>query len=143
MKKLSTLLFMQVMFLASIFAQAPGAFNYQAALKDNKGNTLADASVEMTFTILKGSANGSDVFSQKINGTTNSSGVINMMIGNDDMADVDWSQGPYFLNIKMSGDAGDVDLGTTQLLSVPYALYAENSGSSTPCLLYTSPSPRD
>jgi len=121
------------------FAQSPEAFKYQAIVRDGSGIILADQAVGMQMTILQGSSGGTIVYQETFSPTSNSYGLVNLEIGNGtvvsgDFSTIDWSAGPYFIETAMdeTGGTSYTVLGTSQLLSVPYALYAENSGSSTP-----------
>ncbi len=110
------------------FSQAPEGFNYQAVLRDASGTVKTDAAVSLTISILQSSATGSPVFSETHNTTTNSQGLINLEVGSvnpADFEDIDWADGPYFIKIEVDG----IEMGTSQLLSVPYALYAKSSGT--------------
>lgn len=121
--------------LASLngYSQSPEGINYQATVRDNGGNLLTNQSVTVIFTLRQTSAIGTTVYRETHSVNTNSYGGFNAIIGggtsnSGTFSTIDWSAGPYYLNVNINGN----DLGTTQLISVPYALYAKNSGSSTP-----------
>ena len=133
-KRIRSLVILFVMFLTlnQIVAQAPGGFNYQASLKDSDGNLLASKKINLTITIHVGSPQGGPVFSQTKSLVTSSSGVVSFPVGGGNTFKViDWSKGPYFLEVEFEGPDGHVNLGSTQLMSFPYALYAEKSGSGS------------
>ena len=94
-----------------------------------EGNIKANTGVQFTFKIE--TANGVPLYSELHTTITNKYGLTNMTIGkgisNDDFSDINWGSGTYMLNVNIDG----VDVGTTQLMSVPYALYAVSSGSSS------------
>lgn len=103
--------------------QAPAGFNYQAVLRDGSGNLKANTNVTIQISILQGSATGTSVFSETHNTTTNDFGLVNLQIGSVEttgFAGINWADGPYFIKLVVDG----VEMGTSQLLSVPYALYA-------------------
>ncbi len=105
------------------FAQTPQSFNYQAVLRDANGQVLANHDVEIGIVLLQGSATGTEVFSETHLLTTNGFGLANLQIGSENttgMENIDWSAGPYFIKISVDGSV----MGTSQLLSVPYALFA-------------------
>ncbi|CAG5068851.1 hypothetical protein DYBT9623_01583 [Dyadobacter sp. CECT 9623] len=112
-------------------AQAPNQFSFQGVARDASGKVIANASVSL-ITKINSTANPDVVYEQVHEAATNSVGVFTIQIGNPlsgDFAAIDWSQGPYFLNINMDPSGGNnpadyIDLGTTQILSVPYALTA-------------------
>jgi hypothetical protein len=108
----------------SVFSQPPEGFSYQAILRDASGMVRADADVSIEITIVQDSAAGSIVFDETHTVTTNSMGLITLQIGSvntSDFLDIDWSDGPYFMRIKVDG----TEMGASQLLSVPYALHAK------------------
>ncbi len=111
-------------------AQAPGAFKYQAVLRDASGQIRAGENAQITLTILQGSLSGMPVYTETHDVTTNNFGLVNLEAGrgtsSDDLSAVDWSNGPYFLKIDVDG----IELGSSELLSVPYSLYAEEAGNS-------------
>ena len=105
------------------FAQTPTTFSYQAVLRDASGGILVNQDVEIGIVLLQGSATGSEVFSETHSVTTNSYGLVNLQIGSvnaSDMESIDWSSGPYFIQISVDGTI----MGTSQLLSVPFAMHA-------------------
>jgi uncharacterized protein (TIGR02145 family) len=116
----------------SLIAQAPESFSYQAVVRNNSGQPLADQQVSLRISILKGGEFGSAVYVEKHKGTTNKFGLITKNIGegaaiNGNFQNINWSDGPYFLKIEMDAAGGTsyVDMGTSQLLSVPYAMVAK------------------
>ncbi len=119
---ITTITFLILGFAA--FAQTPQTFNYQAVLRDASGGILANQQVEISVAILQGSASGTEVFSETHSVTTNNFGLANLQIGSVNttgMQNIDWSSGSYFIQISVDG----VIMGTSQLLSVPYALHAK------------------
>jgi len=107
------------------FAQAPGKMNYQAVLRDASGEILKNSHVTLNILILQGSPSGSAVFSETHSTSTNAFGLADLEIGSEDptgFAGIDWADGPYYVKIRVNG----TEMGTSQLLSVPYALYARD-----------------
>jgi hypothetical protein len=122
----------------STFAQAPESFKYQSVIRDASLNIIPNQAVGMQFTILQGSITGTTVYQETFSPTTNTYGLVNLAIGSGTtvsgvFANIDWSNGPYFLEtaIDVTGGTNYTVMGTSELLSVPYALYAKTSGSST------------
>jgi len=118
----SLFLFTQI----NAISQVPGSFSYQAVLRDASGNERANASLTLDIQILQGSPAGSAVFSETHAVTTNAFGLINLEIGSVNPAGfvaIDWAGGPYFIKIVVDG----AEMGTSELLSVPYALYARET----------------
>ncbi|MBN2774511.1 MAG: hypothetical protein JXR31_09710, partial [Prolixibacteraceae bacterium] len=107
----------------SIFAQTPQMFKYQAVLRDASGQVLANKDVEIGVAILQGSSSGAEVFTEYHGVTTNEFGLANLTIGSvnsKEMESMDWDSGPYFIRISIDG----VVMGTSQLMSVPFAMHA-------------------
>ena len=122
MKKLFTSIFILMLGLAT-FAQTPTTFNYQAVLRDASGGILKNQEVEISIVLLQGSVTGSEVFSETHSTSTNSLGLVNLQIGSvntSGIETIDWSAGPYFIQISVDGTI----MGTSQLLSVPFAMHA-------------------
>jgi len=119
------------------WAQSPEQFNYQAVIRNSGGNILANQSVGIKFNIRQSTAAGSIVFSETFATTTNEYGMVNLQIGSGTtvtgtIAGINWGTGPYFLEflVDAAGGSNYTAVGTSQLLSVPYALYAKNSGGN-------------
>ena len=121
-----------IIFYFYSFAQVPQAFNYQAVVRDNNGNELANQKVSFRISIIQGSITGTTVYGETHIDSTNQFGLVTLEIGNgvvvsDDFSTIEWSTGTYFLKVEMdeTGGTSYQEMGTTQLLSVPYALYAK------------------
>jgi len=116
-------------------AQVPNLFNYQATLRDNNGKLLVSDDISLRISILQASQNGAPVYTETHSVTTTSQGIVNLKIGSgstsDEFAAIDWSNGPYFLKIEINTDVSGnyTELGITQLLSVPYAFFAEKASN--------------
>ncbi len=135
MRLIFTLLF-AVFSLFSI-AQSPQMFNYQSVIRDGSGEIVANQNVSININIIEDDALGSIIYSEVHNTETNQYGLVAIKIGNGicilgSFEDIDWSATDYYLNIAVDVAGGNdyQELGTTQLISVPYALYAESSGDS-------------
>lgn len=136
MKK--TLIFsLAILFAGLAYAQAPHRMAYQAVIRNAANNPVVSAPVKVRISILQGSISGSSVYSEIHNPTTNGQGVVNLEIGgganpSGSFSDIDWSKGSYFIKTETDPANGTnySISGTTQLLSVPYALHA-NCVSST------------
>jgi hypothetical protein len=122
------LLILLVAFLAvnAAFSQSPNQFKYQAVLRDASGNIIASQAKAVEINILQGSATGTSVFTETHNVTTTAQGIINLNIGSVNttgIAAINWATNTYFIKITVDG----VEMGTSQLLSVPYSLNAKNA----------------
>jgi uncharacterized protein (TIGR02145 family) len=139
MKKLFVLLFALIGFSVRSFAQAPEKLSYQAVIRNAGNGLVSNQTVGMRISILQGSASGSVVYAETQQASTNASGLVTLEIGSGTVvsgsfAAINWTSGPYFIKTETDPEGGsNYSLtGTSQLLSVPYALYAKTSGSSTP-----------
>lgn len=125
--------------MGSTFAGAPQAIKYQTIIRDNNGSVYASKSgINIKISILQNTAVGTVLYSElHSNLTTNSYGLINLEIGHGARVfgtfdQINWGDGPRFakFELEIAGQTnGYSDMGTIELLSVPYALYAETSGS--------------
>ncbi len=133
MKKLFTITAILVCAI-SVFAQSPQKLSYQAVVRDSDNKLVRGHSVGMKVSILRGSAKGNLVYAETHNPLANANGLISIKIGGGkstegSFADIDWSNGPYFIKTETDPDGGKnySISGTSQLLSVPYALHAESA----------------
>lgn len=115
------------------FGQVPQRMNYQAILRDGVGVTLLNTTGSLGIALLQGSSTGPVVYNETHNVTSNGFGLANVGIGNGtvisgNFASIDWSTGSYYVRTSWNG----TPLGTSELLSVPYALYAEESNTPGP-----------
>ena len=117
------------------FGQSPKKFTYQSIIKNSSGYLLKNQDVGLRISILRNSSNGIEVYSEEHFPTSNSNGLVTLIIGegltNDNFSGIDWGGGEYFLKVEVDPEGGNSYImnQTSQLLSVPYALYAGNSGS--------------
>ena len=137
MKKFYAIFCLAITSLTQLQAQAPQGFNYQATVRNSAGDLIVNTNVYFRFNIMQGSQTSLPVFTEIHYAPTDDLGQVNIVIGQGTattgtFSELDWSLGSYYLGIELDTSNGYVAMGTTQLLSVPYALYAENSGNSTP-----------
>ena len=141
MKKLFTIL-AAVLLTASVFAQTPEKMSYQAVIRDATNSLITNQTVGMQISILQGSVNGSLVYEETQSPTTNANGLISIEIGGGVGFDtINWANGPYFIKTETdpSGGTTYTITGTTQLLSVPYALHAKTAETVTGGITETDP----
>lgn len=125
-------IFISILFLAPAFySQAPQSIPYQAVVRNTDGSVMANASLTITFMIHDVTATGNVVYEENHAATTNSQGLISLNVGNGSVVSgtfsgINWGAGSKFLHVLMNAGSGVVDLGTQQMMSVPYALYAES-----------------
>jgi hypothetical protein len=121
MKKILILSIVTLFTYIGMNAQSPDQFKYQAVLRDSNGDIMANETVDVSISILyQDAVTGVSVFDEQHSVTTTAQGLINLNIGSIGTMIIDWSDGPYFIKISVN----NIVMGTSQLLSVPYALHA-------------------
>jgi hypothetical protein len=128
MKKIFSIVTVLVFSAIILMAQAPESFKYQTVVRDVNGYVISNQQVTITLDIIRGNINGTVVCSENFNPMTNEFGLVNLEVGSQDTTafkNIDWANGPYFLQIELNGNL----MGTSELLSVPYALYARSAGN--------------
>ena len=119
------------------FAQAPQKINFQSILRNSSGEIVANKAVNIRISLLAGSANGSSVFTETHAKTTDASGLISIQIGMGTLVSgvfnsINWGNQAHFIKLEadFNGGSNYVVLGTQELMSVPYALYAGKTDTS-------------
>lgn len=133
MKRKILSLFILVLVPIFSFGQAPEGFKYQAVIRNAGNLILNNQAVGLRLQIVQGSIGGNIIYSETFALTTNAYGLVNLEIGTgnttDDFSTIDWANGPYFIEtaVDITGGTSYAVMGTSQLLSVPYALYANTA----------------
>jgi uncharacterized protein (TIGR02145 family) len=119
-------------------AQVPESFNYQAIPRNSSGGSYPDQPMRIRINILSGSPTGSSVYCETFAQTTTSIGMLNLQIGkgtfvSGSFTTINWGANSFYLKIEIdpSGGIAYVEMGTTQLLSVPYAMQAKTAANYT------------
>lgn len=130
----ASILFSLIFSLFSASAQAPQKMSYQAVIRNNSNALVTSTVVGIKTSILQGSVSGTAVYVETQAPTTNSNGLVTLEIGtgtivSGTMAGIDWSAGPYFIKTETdpAGGTNYSITGTSQLLSVPYALHSKTA----------------
>ena len=128
-----TLCVFALFFINFGYGQAPQAMNYQAVVRNTSGQPITSGNVSVRFTIHDGSATGTNVFQEVQTASPNQFGLINLQMGTGggSLSSVSWGSGSKYLQVEIdvAGGSNYVDMGTSQLISVPYALFAANSNA--------------
>jgi hypothetical protein len=118
------------------YSQAPEGINYQMVVRNFSNTLITNSSIAVRIQIKQTSTNGTIVYQERHLVTTNTQGIVNMVIGNGVIlqglfSTISWANGPFFacFAIDFSGGTNYADYGSQQLMSVPYALYAKSSGA--------------
>ena len=128
-------LFLSAAFVAFVLiglAQVPDAFNYQAVVRNNSGEVAANQNVSFRFSILQGSESGTVLYAETHTVSTNAFGLVNLKVGDGTLVSGIFSAGgwgatSHFLKVEIdpAGGSAYTHLGTSELLSVPYAFHAQ------------------
>ena len=147
MKKIYTIVAALLM-TASVFAQAPEKMSYQAVVRDASNQLTTNQAVGMQISILQTTATGTAVYVETQTPTTNANGLVSLEIGtgtvvSGDFTTIDWANDTYFIKTETDPTGGTTYTitGTTQLMSVPYALHAKTAESITGTVNYTETDP--
>ncbi|MCK4830127.1 tail fiber domain-containing protein [bacterium] len=108
------------------YAQTPEAFKYQAVIGNESGEIIANTTVALRISVLQDSDHGTVVYEETFHPETNPHGLVDIELGNGSFLSIDWGAHTYFLKIEVDPNNGTsfTHLGTSPLLSVPYALHA-------------------
>ena len=137
MKKLLTTFGLLFTIAAATFAQTPpNAFSYSAVARDANSNPIATTTIGIQISLRQGSPLGTIVYQENHFVNTDQFGLFNLTVGagavqSGNISTIDWAAANYYLQVGMdaNGGANFLNMGTTQLLSVPYALHAKTAGS--------------
>jgi len=142
MRKLFAFL-VAVLLTASVFAQSPEKMSYQAVIRNSSDVLVTNTQIGMEINIRQGSVSGTVVYTETQTPTTNANGLVSIEIGGGTGFNaIDWSAGPYFIETKTAVVPPLTTYtitGTSQLLSVPYALHAKTAESITGTITETDP----
>ena len=126
------------LFILNLQAQAPNGFNYQGVALNNAGTPVSNKKISLRISLIESQQLGTIKFQELHNVNTDAYGQFSIIIGNGQaitgkIADVMWNKYPYYMKVELDLDGGSafVFVGTSQLLSVPYALYANNAGAAS------------
>ncbi|OFX82276.1 MAG: hypothetical protein A2W99_09470 [Bacteroidetes bacterium GWF2_33_16] len=113
----------------SVYAQVPNKFNYQAVLRNNAGELIKNQSVTVQISIIDSSLSGTTIYREQHAKITNNYGQVDLIIGNGSsdigtFSDINWTVSDKFVKIEVNTGSGLTSMGTSQLLAVPYAMYA-------------------
>ena len=121
---------MVLMAIATVVAQVPQSFTYQAVVRNSEGKLVSNSTVKVRVSILQGSSKGTAVYRNDYTTNTNAYGLFSIVVGDSANAlDVNWAIGQYFLKVEVDPKGGNnySITSTQQMLSVPYALHAHTA----------------
>ncbi|MCB9001082.1 MAG: fibrobacter succinogenes major paralogous domain-containing protein [Bacteroidales bacterium] len=129
MKRILTLILLSFLFFVAQ-SQVPQKFSYQAVIRNTDGTVLSDTQAKIKVLLHSTSADGTVVYSEDHSVTTSSYGIVNLVIGDGStvagiFADIPWENNIFIeIQLEKSGETSFTSLGTSQILSIPYALNA-------------------
>ena len=122
-----------ILLTASVFAQAPQKMSYQAVVRNSNNSLIVSTPIGIKISVIQGSVNGTITYSETQFQITNINGLVSLEIGTGTpvigaFSNINWANGPYFIKseIDPNGSTNYSVQGTTELISVPYALYSGN-----------------
>jgi len=138
MKKHFTVIILLTLLGIQTFAQTPQSVPYQAVARNSAGNLLVNQSVSLRFTVHDASGSGTTLYQETQSATTNSLGLFSVNVGQGTVvtgtfSGIAWSNGnSKYLQVEIDPNGGSsyTNMGASQMMSVPYALYAANAGSA-------------
>ena len=128
--------FLLLLIPSSLLAQIPQGIPYQAVIRDNAGAPLVNTPILVRFTLHQNTTDGAIEYQETQSATTNAFGVINTQFGTGTpsqgtFAGIVWSNTSKFIQVEANDGNGYVDMGTQQMMSVPYAMYAGSAGNQS------------
>ncbi len=124
-------LILLTLFTGTLFSQAPALIPYQAVARDAGGQPLANASLTARFTLHDLTATGASVWQELQTVSTSALGLFTAQLGSvSPLTSVNWGNGAKFMQVEIDAGNGFVDIGTQQMLSVPYALHSGEAGNA-------------
>jgi len=137
MKKIGFMTLLCVLAYHLSNAQAPpAAFNYSAIARNTAGQPIVNTLIGIQVSIIKSSSSGNIVYSENHQVNTDTFGLFNLVIGdgviqNGNFSTINWHDDDYFIRVGMdvTGGSNFITLGTTQFLSVPYAMHSNTTDS--------------
>ena len=135
-----------VLLTAIVSAQSPEKMSYQAVIRNSSNQLVTNQTVGMQISILQGSPSGTAVYVEIHEPVSNANGLVSLEIGSGtvvsgNFSSIDWANGTYFIKTEtdLNGGTNYTITGTSQLLSVPYALHAKTAETITSAVTETDP----
>jgi len=135
MKRVTINILLSMLFCNVVIAQVSNGFNYQAVIRNTSGELVVNQSINVEVSIIGGISSETILFTETHTATTDNYGRVNLLIGKGnaqygDFSQINWSENDLFVNVKIDLGSGYTDMGTVQLLSVPYAMHANSSNNA-------------
>ena len=131
---------------STLWSQSPEKMSYQAVVRDASGNLITSSSIGLQISVLQGAIDGTSVFVERHFPTTNTNGLVSIEIGtgtliSGNFTTIDWANDIYFIKTEtdINGGSNYTITGTSQFLSVPYAMHSKTAESITGTIPETDP----
>jgi len=132
--KVGLIIFLLNFLISSTFAQAPQKMSFQAVIRNSSNALVTSTVIGMKISVLQGSPTGTVAYSETQTSTTNANGLVSLQIGSGIVVSgtftaINWATGPYFIKTETDPTGGNAYsiIGTSELTSVPYALFSSNA----------------
>lgn len=141
MKQLQILFMMMLITVSTAFAQAPNMINYQGVARNGSGDLIANQQIRLRFKVRNLTSNGTVVYNEVRKATTNANGLFSVQIGgpgvvssSGNFSSIPWGSGAKYLQVEMdpAGGTAYVNMGTQQIVSVPYASFSNTAAALDP-----------
>jgi hypothetical protein len=127
------ILYLLMLVSTRLVSQVPEKISYQAVVRDANNNLLTSTTIGMKISVLSGTATGTAVYVEVQKPTTNINGLVSIEVGSGtvlsgNFTTIDWAKGPYFIKTEIDplGGVNYTISGTSQFITVPYAMYANS-----------------
>jgi hypothetical protein len=140
--KRSLMLIVALLLSTLLFAQTPEKISYQAVIRNNNNGLVTNQSIGMRISILQGSVDGTEVYVETQTPSTNANGLVSIEFGGEaGFSSINWTSGPFFIKTETdpSGGTNYTITGTSQILSVPFALHAKTADNILGGVVETDP----
>jgi hypothetical protein len=119
----------------SVTTSAPSGISYQAVARNELAQPISESAIQVKFSFLEGSVNGATEYSELHSLTTNALGLFTTTIGDGNaqtgiFENINWATGNKYLKVELDAGNGFIEIGTQQILSVPYAIRSTTSAKS-------------
>ena len=139
MKKSMLLLVALFIFTSvTLMAQSPQKINFQSIVRNTSGVIVSNKTLSIKISLLSDSITGTQVYSETHSSTTDAIGLVSLQIGSGTalsgaFATINWGNAAHFIKLEADFNGGNnyVLLGTQELMSVPYAMYAAKTDTAT------------
>jgi len=141
MKLTTKLLIVLIMLITAalhneVYGQVPKGINFQAMARQADGRPVANKQVSVRISIANESATGNKEYVEQHFPTTNALGLFDLVIGKGNLVSgsfsaINWAASNKWIQVELDPNGANnfILMGSQQMMSVPYSLYAEKAGN--------------